>query len=1047
MSAQKKKPQAPAAEVDWAERLKAAMNESPVDPQATSSAPEEDDLAALLRAQLARRDETAEVSYAELDTREFEEEPEELSRPEESVESEVTVEFELTVASEEENVREPILVPVTDGSPVSDDLPWEDDDLPWEENEPTEDGNEPTEDGNDALSVEPVVFLTAEDDDRPIASPLSADVAFVEYDDEDISDGYDGYDGYDIYDPADDEIIPDELPEPITVTVYRAEPSSVTDEREATEEPDELEELDEPDELDEIDEPDESDELDENDESDGTADGVTAPPADTAMTPLSVEFRYLSPDGDVGDIRLQAADIENTRIMREEGVFEDGDTESEESRPAEAVDGEGEEAVSAAPRSVEERTPQSAPAVHPMQLGLDDVVTAADPRPAAEPVPSRRKAVPSDYTARMHREAREVAAKDTDLYLHLGYEDKLTRSEEQAAVEEARRRAYEREDAAQSRESLPKGGRREFTDRRQTPAIERAYTRATRSNAVRLCIAAVGALFGILYGYVGVLSAPVSALTFTDAPLYPLLGLLWTVAVCLPFLTRLARGVGSLVAFEPTRYAVSALALAAALVNDAITVFTHGYRLFGGVALLMLAVAALSEFLAGEGEKTAFSVVSAGKTSFVLTDEATPASVCRGESAPDESTLTAVRTGRLADYFARTGKYNPYAGRLNYLLPVALLCAILCGGIAALTGTATVDGLAAVFTAAYLTCLPSAYLLALSLPLHASNRLLRKKGAAVVGTAAPADYAGKGSTRLLFRDGDAVGGLRRKEITLRDDPDTAAYRQKAAKLFRLMECPLWNESPLGDDDPTGLCLEVAESGEGFVRLYLVDLTRNETVEVMMGSHADLSRRGVRLPKLSMEKTYKKSESSQVVYLAFDGRFRLAYSVEYRAGKTFTRAVEKLASLGDTASLSTYDPLVDASLLNVEGLKDQSSVGILRPSYVESRRAARSGGVIATGRSLDLLYPYAACRRMKGVYAAFHAVSWCCMLLGAALTALTVCLGYGHLLSAATVTVWQLLLSAAAVAVTLLRVNRKSLFLNGDKKKQPAPPAPNGDKQS
>ncbi len=776
--------------------------------------------------------------------------------------------------------------------------------------------------------------------------------------------------------------------------------------------------------------------------------------ADTEEKPLTDELRYLSPDGDVGDLRLRTADSENTRLLKEEGVFAEEDEEAEEDSPAEDGGGDLDEAAPAASRPVasrpaEGRSTHPTPAVHPMQLGLDDVLPAVETLPPMEPTPPRRKSSPSDYTARMRREAREVSAKDTDLYLHLGYEDRLTRSEEQAAVEEVRRRAHERENAVRSREGTPVGARREFTDRRQTPAIDRAYTRATRLNAVRLCVAAVGALFGILYGYLGVLFAPVSTLTFIDTSLYPLLGLLWTVAVCLPFLSRLGRGVGSLLAFEPTRYAVTALALCTALVNDGIAVFTHGYRLFGGAALLMLTVAALSEFLANEGEKAAFSVVSAGKTSYVLTSEATPASVCHGESTPAESTLTAVRTGRLADYFARTGKYNPYAGRLNYLLPAALLCAILCAGIAVLTGTDTVDGVASVFTAAYLTCLPSAYLLAMSLPLFASNRLLRKKGAAVVGAAAPADYAVKGSTCLLFRDGDAVGGLRRKEITLRDDPDTAVYRQKAAKLFRLMECPLWNESPLGEDDPTGLCLEVAESGEGFVRLYLVDLTRNETVEVMMGSHADLSRRGIRLPKLAMEKTYKKSESSQVVYLAFDGRFRLAYSVEYRVGKTFARAVEKLASLGDTAALSTYDPLVDASLLNVESLKDQPAVGILRPSYVESLRASRSGGVIATGRSLDLLYPYAACRRMKGVYSTFHAVSWICLLIGAGLTTLAVCLGYGGTLSAASVTAWQMLLSVSAVAVTLIRVNGKTLFLKADgKKKATAPtPAPDGEIQS
>ena len=56
--------------VDWAERLKASMNaesaESPA--RATAPATEEDDLAALLRAQLAHRAESAKTLTYDLDT-------------------------------------------------------------------------------------------------------------------------------------------------------------------------------------------------------------------------------------------------------------------------------------------------------------------------------------------------------------------------------------------------------------------------------------------------------------------------------------------------------------------------------------------------------------------------------------------------------------------------------------------------------------------------------------------------------------------------------------------------------------------------------------------------------------------------------------------------------------------------------------------------------------------------------------------------------------------------------------------------------------------
>ena len=65
--------------VDWAERLKASMNAEPAEApvRATAPAAGEDDLAALLRAQLAHSAEYAESVGYDLDTSEFEEETEE----------------------------------------------------------------------------------------------------------------------------------------------------------------------------------------------------------------------------------------------------------------------------------------------------------------------------------------------------------------------------------------------------------------------------------------------------------------------------------------------------------------------------------------------------------------------------------------------------------------------------------------------------------------------------------------------------------------------------------------------------------------------------------------------------------------------------------------------------------------------------------------------------------------------------------------------------------------------------------------------------------
>ena len=956
------KKETPNSAVDWAERLKASMNTentAPADSPAPAPSAEDDDLAALLRAQLAHREKATPTSGFDLDTSEFEEESEEEFEEFEEEEfeefEEEPEEFEEEPEEFEEEEFEEVSAEAAEKFPQEDEDPYAPEDVEDE-------------------------ILDAEDED---------DLPWEDEEDEDE--------------------IPDTLPEPAPVVVYRAEETTPvhTDEISAS---------------------------------------VCPPARHYTFEPVPFEEdELISPDGVVGDVRLAIVEEESTRLLEElqdteEAVAEPMDEEPE--APEAAVATHTVEPVSADRR--DEPVRQTV-AHDPLQLGLDDILPRVESLPSSDahentPIPeSNRSSENSDYTytRRMTRHARdrEETVRDAELYLRLGYEKQLMRGEQQEAVEEARRRARERKATPARNETTPVGrGRREFTDPKQTPALERAYIRARRLALTRLLIAAVGALFAILHDLLGTLSLTVGADLYADTRIYPVVSILLTAVVCLPFLPRLGRGLASLFDFEPTRYAVSALALIAATAHGMVTVFTRGSYLYGGVALFMLAVAAATEYVATLAEEASFSVVSAGKESFVLTDEITPAAIAHGEDTPGEPTLTAVRTGRVSDFFARTGRYNPYMGRLNYLLPVALLASIACAGLVVLKNGNFLENGLPVFTAAYLTCLPAAYMVAMSLPLLIANKLLGRKGAAVLGTAAPMDLCRKGSTRLLIRDGDAVGGLFSKEITLRDDPMADLWRSKTACLFRLLECPLWKESPLSSDLSEDLCVEVAETEEGYVRLFLIDLKSGETNDIMMGGREALTRRGVRLPKASMEQVYKKTDKSRVVYLAFDGAFRIAYAVEYRLGTTFADAVDALASLGDTAALVTYDPLTEDGLLQVERLKDAPPVRILRPAFVEPVRKSCSSCVVATGRSLDLLHPYAACHRMKKVYRLSHLISWLAIPTAMVLSVAATLSGCSALLSSAAVTVWQILLAGASVALSLLTVTRKSLFLT---RKSPA----------
>ena len=690
----------------------------------------------------------------------------------------------------------------------------------------------------------------------------------------------------------------------------------------------------------------------------------------------------------------------------------------------------------------------------PLQLGLDDISSTVKDTACAECSSAPPSAVDesirdhaakdTNYTHRMavdnRAEKEESELGDTDLYLRLGYEDSLRHTDDQLKIEKLReanaKKAAEKNPPLRQSVEIPSVHvEREYGGRKDTARVENAYRQAHRQNVARLVIACMGALVGLLYESLPIFLAPVSRLSVVDSPYYLPLGLAWVLLISLPFLSRLGRGLKSLLNFEPTRYAVSAMALLISLIHGGIACAVgnpYALPLFGSPVLLMLAVAALSEFFVTDGEHRAFLVASSGKSPYLLTDEATPASAALDTLREKEDirtrrrVFTVVRAGHVSDYFARTGRYNPYMGRLNYLVPAALLSAILCAGLQLALDTSPLPAVLRTFTATYLLCLPSAYLLAMTLPLRRINRELGQKGTAIIGAATPTEYVSSTPAHLIFSDGDALKVRHRKDITLRGDTQSEEYRRMADTVFRLLNTPLAVEPTLHDGRETNERIEIAEIDEQYIRLYLVNPRENATTEIMMGSHSALTRRGIRLPKLSMEQRYKKSEGSHVLYVAFNRSFHLAYAMEHRVGRTFSHVYTSLYEQGYEVSIAAFDPLVDPAMDGLARLRKRGRLDILRPESFEALRKSRESGLIATGRSLDILHPLNACRTMLRAYRKAHLLQWLCLLPGVGLSVLAVCMGWSWLSLSGTLVLWHLLQGILTLRVTSNATSAKAL---------------------
>ena len=302
----------------------------------------------------------------------------------------------------------------------------------------------------------------------------------------------------------------------------------------------------------------------------------------------------------------------------------------------------------------------------------------------------------------------------------------------------------------------------------------------------------------------------------------------------------------------------------------------------------------------------------------------------------------------------------------------------------------------------------------------------------MIGSAAPSEYTVKPYPSLIFSDGDALKSMYRKEITLRDDPESEEYRRKADIVFRLLDTPLGVESSLRNQEYDGYRIEIAETAEQYVRLYLTDTSSDSATEIMLGSHDALARRGIRLPKINMESRYKKSENSHVIYLAFNRCFHLAYAAEYRVGRTFAKVSSVLTELGHGVALLSYDPMVVQDMEGITMLRKRNGVKLIRPTAYEPIYTTRSSGLIATGRSLDILRPLIACHNMRRAYRNGHMITWLLMAIGAILSVVTVVVGESSLLTSATVAAWQILSSVAVFAGAVHSVGHKALSQANDK---------------
>ncbi|MBE6585263.1 MAG: hypothetical protein E7645_01905 [Ruminococcaceae bacterium] len=660
----------------------------------------------------------------------------------------------------------------------------------------------------------------------------------------------------------------------------------------------------------------------------------------------------------------------------------------------------------------------------PLQLTLNTVGSA--PKKYIK-VPEERvieasdmPASPTDDAEQLHgyhvEPAEQARDRDTALYLHLGYEKELERTEEVSHINRVSNQYVKDEYHRRQKSGLRNTPAvvydgEEYTAASQTCEKERAYASAATLCKVRLWFTLVFSLVGlgldILPDFASLLGD--GLVDFVRSPLYPIIGFLWLTVSCLPSITYVWGGLRSLWELKPVAYALPAAAIALDLLYTLSACFLvgHGLRLYIGGALVILLVACLGDLLKTVAERFSFRVASSGKAKYILSQA--ERDVTEGRDEDYVHTFRVRKVERLAHYFLQVTQYD----RREWITGLYIAGAFM-GGLVVASATvvaghgAWIQGLSA-FMGAYLASLPCAYLLGLTLPLFTANRLIGRHGCTVLTPEAIELYApGKtvenDAVSITFSSADALKATHVKAVSLTDDEEAGHYRCVTNRLFALLGFPLADGSfTLRDKELKGIRLEIAEIDRTCLRLYMIDRQRDLAYEVLLGTHAAFEERGVRIPPKRREAQYKRTPNSRVLYVAFDRKFRLAYAAEYRPRKSFAQAVKALGSLGYVLSLVNYDPLVTPDLLKSLTTPQMPRLDIIRPDHLEESRESRVSGMMATGRAVDIVYPITACRRMKTATRMAVSLAWIFVILSAG--GLGACLTLGIMTHVSSLVLW------------------------------------------
>jgi cation transport ATPase len=584
---------------------------------------------------------------------------------------------------------------------------------------------------------------------------------------------------------------------------------------------------------------------------------------------------------------------------------------------------------------------------------------------------------------------RTLTDDDMELLLDLGYENSLSQKVGAQRVESLKhRRQGESRDDRRLTDAYGCSGE-EYTGHDQDDAIRATYRKQTRIATVRQVFSLLMVLFIALTDFFPLLCEfiPYDLSFIPNTGMYGALSmvlLLIAALICLPYLKR---GCASLLHLSPLPAAIPVLMLVVTWLYDVLGLFDPVCNfLFNVPSAIALFLLATGERMRVKNEAATFAVVSTRARKVLLADmDPKKKKVVRDghivkiiNDDADRPWRRVRQAEQLEGYFRRMSEPSARYRNLAPLMAAAIFASIAVA-IAVLLLRDDLRLAAGTLLFSILLTLPSSALIAYAHPMLLTTKELSERGCAIVGDSAVDEYAEP--CILLFDDTEMFRSKSSTEITIKGGGDTKKYIRYAKRLFRTLGGTLRHvtTSDLSEElyEDRVEILRVMDEG--------VEACIDGKAHVLAGTAAFMTKNGIRVPSESAELLVRRHVESCILYLAFEGKLRLGYEIDYRISGRFEQMVAELAKNGTSVAVESCDPDIHAEFLSRSRGPEMPPVRVVKPVRFE-RAVDFSGidsGVVSTRTARDIARATDACRRLAGHDRFVAGLQWLMLVVGCA----------------------------------------------------------------